>query len=142
MKKIDFDVAKTICEEYNKDQCIILTWDETSGETWVTTFGVDDKNSIQACNGGKLIKDFLQLKREHDAIPTRFEEWVINHVDRYYYASGRNYDTYVETTMWHEIHTLQRKETVRTETISVGDKWKLPDWAKAITTRRKSLESI
>lgn len=44
--------------------------------------------------------------------------------------------------MWYETHTLQRKETVRTHTILVGEEWKLPYWAKVITTRRKSLESL
>ena len=141
MKDIPFEAAKQFCEEYEKDQCIILSWDKKSGQTWVTTFGVGDENSIQATNAGKILKDYLKLKRENDCIPTRFEDWNIERVDRYYYASGRNYYTYMEVTYWYETHTMQRKETVRQETISDGEEWKLPEWAKGITTRRKSLDA-
>jgi len=141
MQNIPFEVAKDFCEKYEKDQCIILSWDKTSGETWVTTFGVGDENSIQATNAGKILKDYLKLQRENDCIPTRFEDWKIESVDRYYYASGRNYWTYKEVTYWYEAHTMQRKETVRQETISTGGEWNLPEWAKGITSRRKSLES-
>jgi len=141
MKDIPFEAAKKFCEKYQKDQCIILCWDKKSGSTWVTTFGVGDENSIQATNAGKLLKDYLQLKRENDCIPTRFEDWKIEKVDRYYYASGRNYDTYVETTYWYEGHTMQRKESTRQETILTGEENKLPEWAKGITMRRKILDA-
>lgn len=107
----------------------------------MTTYGVGDENSIQATNAGKMIKDFLGLQLENDCIPTRFEDWKIESVERYYYASGRNYWTYVEITYWFESHTTQRKETVRKETISTGEEWSLPYWASTITTRRKSLEA-
>ena len=63
---ISFDVAKQFCEDYHKDQCIILSWDKSSGETWVTTYGVGDENSIQATNAGKILKDYLKLQREND----------------------------------------------------------------------------
>jgi len=141
MKNIPFEVAKQFCEDYEKDQCIILSWDKKSGETWVTTYGKGDENSIQATNAGKLLKDHLKLKREKDCIPTRFEDWKIESVDRYYYSSGRNHWTYKETTYWYESHTLERKETVRQQTITTGGEWDLPEWAKGITSRRKSLES-
>ncbi len=140
MKNIPFEAAKKICEDYEKDQCIILSWDKTSGETWVTTFGVGDENSIQATNAGKALKDYLKLQRENDCIPTRFEDWKIESVDRFYYASGRNYNTYKEITYWYEIHTMQRKEIVRQETILVGSEYKLPDWAKGISQRKRSLD--
>lgn len=68
-------------------------------------------------------------------------DWQIEYVDRYYYASGRNHDTYVETTYWYKSTTTDRKETSRTETIQTGSEWNLPEWAKGITCRRKSLES-
>lgn len=140
MQDVPFEAAKQFCEDYQKDQCIILSWDKTSGNTWVTTYGSGDENSIQAANAGKILKDYLQLQREHDVIPTRFEEWKIESVDRYYYASGRNYDTYKEVTYWFESHTMQRKESIRTETILTGATHQLPEWAKSITERRKSLE--
>ncbi|HUI31996.1 MAG TPA: hypothetical protein VLY84_00135 [Dysgonamonadaceae bacterium] len=141
MKNIPYIAAKEFCEKYEKDQCVILSWDEKSQGVWVTTFGVGDKNSIQATNAGKVLKDYLNIQRLHDCIPTRFEKWNIEKVDRYYYASGRNYDTYKEITYWYESHTMVRKETVREATISVGDKHGLPEWARGITNRRKDLET-
>lgn len=141
MQDIPFEAATEFCEKYEKDQCIILSWDKESGKTWVTTFGVGDENSIQAANAGKILKDYLKLQRENDCIPTRFENWKIENVDRYYYASGRNYLTYVETSYWYEAHTMQRKETSRKETILTGEKYRLPEWAKSITSRRKSIET-
>ena len=138
MKQIPFEAAKKICEEFEKDQCIILTWDKSSGETWVTTFGVGDENSIQATNGGKMLKDYLKLQRENDAIPTRFEKWAIKSVDKYWYWSSRNGKTYVEVTYWVEPHTLTRKETKRTFDDNFGND-PLPDWAKSITKNVKNL---
>lgn len=67
-------------------------------------------------------------------------EWKIDSVDRYYYQSGRNYTTYKEVTYWYEIHTLERKETVRSETINDGSVHQLPEWARGITTRNRLLE--
>jgi len=142
MKDVPVEAAKCFCDQYEKDQCIILSWDQKSGETWVTTFGKGDENSIMAANAGKLLKDFLQIERESDCIPKRFEEWKIESIDRYYYASGRNYTTYVEVTFWFEVHTKQRNETKRDVTILDGNIWELPEWAKGITTRKKSLEPI
>lgn len=69
------------------------------------------------------------------------EEWKIESVDRYYYASGRNYWTYKEVTYWYEVSTMERKESVRQETIVTGDEWRLPEWAQGITKRQRSLES-
>ena len=117
MIQVPFEEAKRFCEEFKKDQCIILSWDETSGETWVTTYGVGDKNSTQACNAGTMLKDYLKLQREIDAIPERFKEWKIESVDRYWYWSSRNGKTYCEITYWYEPHTLERKETKREEFI-------------------------
>lgn len=69
------------------------------------------------------------------------EEWKIENVKRYYYASGRNHWTYKEITFWYEAHTAQRKETVRQETIITGGEWDLPEWAKCITNRNLLIES-
>jgi len=140
MKSIPFDEAKSICEKYQKDQCIMLTWDSKSEETWVTTYGVGDVNSKQACNAGIILKDFLRLNRENDEIPSRFEKWEIESVDRYWYYSSRYAKTYIETTFWYEPHTLKRKETQRVEPNFFGEQRQLPDWAKSITEYRRSLD--
>lgn len=88
-----------------------------------------------------------QLPTDRDKIESlikhleqKFEDWKIESVDRYYYASGRNYWTYKEVTYWYEARTMERKESIRQETISTGGEWNLPEWAKGITSRRKSLE--
>lgn len=135
MNNIPFEATKQFCEDYQKDQCVILSWDKPTGNTWVTTFGVGDENSIQATNSGKILKDFLKLKRENDVIPTRFEEWEIESVDRYYQMAGRNSWEYKEVTYWYEKHTLQRKETVRLASMYTNQEHSLPEWAKGITKR-------
>ena len=67
---------------------------------------------------------------------TPIQEWKIDRVESYYYASGRNRLTYEEITYWYNPNTCDRKETKRTAT--VGDNknswYDLPDWAKPITT--------
>ncbi|KAA6336889.1 hypothetical protein EZS27_015000 [termite gut metagenome] len=68
-------------------------------------------------------------------------EWKIEQVDRYYYQCGRNSTTYVETTFWYHTQTLERKETSRRESIYDSETYKLPEWAKSITVRRRFLES-
>lgn len=67
--------------------------------------------------------------------------WEIEKVDRYYYASGRNAWTYKEITFWFNPHTLERKETVREDTINTGEEYNLPEWAKGITIRNKKLDA-
>jgi len=140
MQNIPFEQAKQFCEEYEKDQCIILSWDKASGETWVTTYGIGDTNSIQATNAGKVLKDYLNLQRENDCIPERFENWQIESVDRYWYWASRNGRTFVETTYWFESHTMQRKETKREIPNHYGDCYGLPEWAKNVQEHRKSLD--
>lgn len=69
------------------------------------------------------------------------ERFEIESVDRYYYFDGRNSKRYVETTFWFNPFTLERKETQRNEFIQTGQEYKLPEWARSITVRRKDLES-
>lgn len=69
------------------------------------------------------------------------DNFQIDSVDRYYYASGRNYWTYREVTHLFGVNSGARKETVREVTICTGEEWNLPDWAKGITSRKKHLES-
>lgn len=140
MKAIPFEAAKEFCEQYEKDQCIILSWDKASGETWVTTFGVGDENSKQACNAGTILKDYLKLKREKDEIPERFKEWYVERVDRYWHWASRNGRSYIEITYWYEKHTLERKETKREVKNHYGETYSLPDWAKSINDHRRSLD--
>jgi len=85
-----------------------------------------------------LKEDFIKAIEEY----LKLEGWKVEIVDRYYYASGRNYWAYKEVTYWYNTHSLQRKETVRQADIVTGGEWGLPEWAKGIIVRNKSLESI
>ena len=69
------------------------------------------------------------------------EEWKIDRVESYYYHSGRNSNEYVEVTFWYNPKTLERKETSRRASCYSGGEYKLPEWAKTIKERRRSLES-
>jgi len=138
MIEIPVEAAKQFCEEYDKDQCIILSWDEVSKSTWVTTYGVGDTNSKEACNAGNALKDYLKLKRDNDEIPSQFKEWAIEKVDRYWYFSSRNGRKFVETTFWYEKHTLERKESTRSIN-DIYDDYNLPEWAKSIIDYRKNM---
>ncbi|MDX8564664.1 hypothetical protein OZ664_11700 [Elizabethkingia sp. HX WHF] len=68
------------------------------------------------------------------------ERFEIESVDRYYYYDGRNSKRYVETTFWYNPYTLERKETQRNEFICTGQEYKLPEWARSISNRRRDLE--
>ncbi len=61
-KRIPVSAAKEIAQKYDKNQVIILTWDEAHGMTHVTTYGVDKKQCKQAADGGKRIVEFLGLR--------------------------------------------------------------------------------
>ena len=67
--------------------------------------------------------------------------WKIEKTESYYYQSGRNSKTYEEITFWYDDETMERKESKRSESIYYGEEYKLPDWAKCVTVRNRSLES-
>jgi hypothetical protein len=58
-KGIPISVAKRIAAEYNKNQVIIVTWDEKYGKTHVTTYGKTIKECEQAAIGGNFVKRAL-----------------------------------------------------------------------------------
>jgi hypothetical protein len=58
-KDIPIEVAEKIATEFDKDQVIIVTWDQTHGRTHVTTFGKSDEDCRQAALGGNLVKRAL-----------------------------------------------------------------------------------
>lgn len=66
------------------------------------------------------------------------EKWEIEIVDRYWYWSGRNFKTYVETTFWYNPYTQERKETSRSFDNNGIDSL-IPDWAKTISSNRVHL---
>jgi hypothetical protein len=140
MKDIPIQAAQDIAEAYEKDQVIILCWDEKSKLLWTTTYGKSDTDKVQAAIGGNLVADFLNTKREHNEIPDKFKEWTLEKVDRYWYQSGTYAMTFVERSFWYDKITLDRKETKRDVVVSDGMEHTLPEWAKSITERRRQLE--
>lgn len=51
--------AEEIAEKYNKDQVIIIAWEEQENRTYVTTFGKTKEDCKLAAEGGNLIKKYL-----------------------------------------------------------------------------------
>lgn len=66
--------AKEIAAVFDKNQVIIVTWDEAFGMMHVTTYGRTKEESIQAAEGGNFIKAALGWPedQQHD-VP----EWWI-----------------------------------------------------------------
>lgn len=58
-KDIPIEVAKSIAEEFDKNQVIIVTWDKVHGRTHVTTYGKTLEECQQAAKGGNLVKRAL-----------------------------------------------------------------------------------
>ncbi|MFA5649539.1 MAG: hypothetical protein WC914_00135 [Proteiniphilum sp.] len=94
----------------------------------MTTYIIDDDASISSAHA-------------ECSLPEGFESWQIERVDRYYYQSGRNHNTWIETTYWYETHTMKRIEKTRTYDGLANDTYNMPDWAKGITERRRLLEN-
>ena len=58
-KDIPISAAKRIAQEFDKNQVIIVTWDQKHGRTHVTTYGKTKEECNQAAKGGALIKKAL-----------------------------------------------------------------------------------
>lgn len=106
--------------------------------------GIEDPKKMRET--WEVVKDleldaYHKLKQEHDDLIRKVNtmNWFVDRVESYWYWSSRNGKNYVETTFWYNTFSLERKETTRKES-SVYDSYKLPDWAKNITTHNKSLD--
>jgi hypothetical protein len=56
--------AKAVAEMYDKDQVIIVAWDNTHRRTHVTTYGKGIRNAKQAAQGGNKIRRSLGFPEE------------------------------------------------------------------------------
>ncbi|VXB03398.1 hypothetical protein [Chryseobacterium sp. 8AT] len=98
--------------------------------------GESKNNALESHDLSQLVR--LLLKEvNHKSNDAKFE---IESVDRYFYFDGGNSKRYVETTFWYNPYSLERKETQRNEFITQGQEYKLPEWARSISVRRKDLE--
>lgn len=57
--EVPWSAAEKIANEFQKDQVIIVTWDEDHEMVHVTTFGRTMKSSAQAAEGGNFVKRAL-----------------------------------------------------------------------------------
>lgn len=62
--RIPISAASEIGKKFDKDQVILVTWDSKSGDTWVTTWGSDKVQCIQAAEGGNFVKKALGWPNE------------------------------------------------------------------------------
>lgn len=58
-KEIPITAAKQIAEQFDKNQVIIVTWDDAHQMTHVTTYGISRQSSAQAAQGGNFVKEAL-----------------------------------------------------------------------------------
>jgi len=58
-KAIPIKAARDIAKQFNKNQVIIVTWDEAHKKTHVTTYGRTAEECAQAAMGGNLVKKAL-----------------------------------------------------------------------------------
>jgi hypothetical protein len=80
MKKIPIKAAKDIAQQYNKDQVIIVTFDNSTGMTNVVTYGKSKQDSVHAAQGGnKIKKEILKWPEEKCLdVPARSKwKWTI-----------------------------------------------------------------
>ena len=73
-ERIPIKAAKEFASKYKKDQVIILSWDEETNSTWVTTYGKTIKDCEQAAKGGNEIKRLLKWPEEKcNEVPNRLK---------------------------------------------------------------------
>lgn len=63
-KRIPVSAAAEIGKKFNKDQVIVVAWDLETGETWVTTWGSNKVQCVQAAEGGNFVKKALGWPNE------------------------------------------------------------------------------
>jgi hypothetical protein len=109
---------------------------------WVHGLYAGDVFKAQVINHSCVVvwRYTIKGQKSYKMATLSFAVWQVESVDRYWFASGRNYDTYKEVTFWFNPLSLERRETVRQVTISYRDVYSLPEWARSITQHRKSLD--
>lgn len=82
-KNIPIIAAKNIANQYDKDQVIIVTWDQKFGKMHVTTYGKTLGDCDNAARGGNLIKRALGFSEELcNAVPARVKRKSKKNLDK------------------------------------------------------------
>lgn len=61
-KNVPISAAKEIAKKYNKAQVLLLCWEEETGLTHITTYGINKKHCDMAAAGGQVVAEALGLK--------------------------------------------------------------------------------
>lgn len=79
MREIPQSAAKQIAEEFEKNQVIIVAWDDLHQIIHVTTYGTTRESSAQAAQGGNFVKEALGWPDRlcHDA-----PAWWLDNIER------------------------------------------------------------
>ena len=89
-KKVPVSAAKEFADKYEKDQVILISWENETQTTWVTTYGKTAEDCDQAAQGGNWLKKELfnwpeshcvaephrlkKLKKENKELRTQLKE--------------------------------------------------------------------
>ena len=55
-KRVPIKAAKDVAQAFEKDQVVIVSWDEGTGTTWVTSYGRTQADCALAANLANMIK--------------------------------------------------------------------------------------
>lgn len=124
-------------------------WHDDKNNTGFARCFVDNESPINSFDEVEKVESLIGEKYQRKALVLNFillsstddsemknKKWQIESVDRYYYHNGRNSKEYVELTFWYHPITCERKDTKRTEFISDGEEYKLPDWCHSCQYRK------
>lgn len=115
--RIPISAASEIGKKFSKDQVILVTWDEQSGDTWVTTWGSSRPQCVMAAKGGDFVKKALG--------------WP-NHLTKTKSASEKFIRQNILEEVRAKLETLDKDNYIGLDTIAVRD----------IRDALKELESI
>lgn len=74
-KEVPIEAAKQIAEQFDKNQVIIVCWDDVHKLTHVTTYGKSLEECEQAAQGGNFVKRALGWPEEEcNAVPERLKK--------------------------------------------------------------------
>ena len=56
---IPVSTAKKVAKEFNKDEVMIIAWDDETNQVHVTTYGSTEAHCDNAAKGSKVITEYL-----------------------------------------------------------------------------------
>jgi hypothetical protein len=65
-RNVPITAAKVVAEKYQKNQVIIVCWDDVHKKTHITTYGATKRECREAAIGGQKIREALGLEELKD----------------------------------------------------------------------------